>query len=229
MTASERAGRAVARVRLAVPPPLCLHRSLPSPRHRPRTTASRYSSSSAPRTYLYDLDVHGQLFLSSAKHRNVATAFRDARFLDVFVARLRRNDAVGDGEAQQLRKDGYEFVSECMGEMNYLRPDSDGSGLVYTSLEGEELRYAGTLARPFEPDALRVDPHTGYLFHPSPPLRRKVDRYGPYSLLRSSLVLEHLSSSLELDDKLGGSFEWAGRRREIRLLEEGDVWRSPRR
>ncbi|GJN91580.1 hypothetical protein Rhopal_004603-T1 [Rhodotorula paludigena] len=33
--------------------------------------------------------------------------------------------------------DGYEFVSECMGEMNYLRPHPDGSGLVYTSLEGE--------------------------------------------------------------------------------------------
>ncbi|BGP36692.1 hypothetical protein JCM10450v2_000582 [Rhodotorula kratochvilovae] len=197
---------------------------------RERTTASSQRHlHSPPRTYLYDLDLHGQLFLSDSKHRNVATAFHDPRFLDVFFTRLRRNDRDEGDEAQALRGDGYEFVSPCEGEMNYLRPDSDGSGVVFQALEDGELRYAGTLTQAFDPAAVRVDPSTGYLFHPSPTSRRSKaapSRYGPYSLLRSSLVIQHFAKSLEVDEHGGGSFAYGGRRHAIAPLEEGGVWRQ---
>ncbi|GAA6001901.1 hypothetical protein JCM10207_002370 [Rhodosporidiobolus poonsookiae] len=179
------------------------------------------------RVYLYDLDVHGQLFLSSAKLRTLATAYRDPRFLATFYARLRRNEGTGD-EAKELRKEGYEWISLCEGEENFLRPAEDGSALVYQDLQGQELVYAGGLTSPFDPSSLRVDPSTGYLFHPSPIPRRARDGkspYGPYSLLRSSLVLERFSHSLDLDEKGGGSFEFDGRRYEIGTLRSGDVWK----
>ncbi|GAA6047196.1 hypothetical protein JCM3770_006946 [Rhodotorula araucariae] len=182
-----------------------------------------------PRTYLYDLDLHGQLFLSDSKHRNVATAFRDPRFLDVFFTRLRRNDGAAGNEARTLREEGYEFVSPCEGEMNYLRPDRAGSGLVFQALEDGNLRYAGTLTLAFDPTALRVDPETGYLFHPSPISARRnkgaSSRYGPYSLLRSSLVVEHFAKSLELDEYGGGSIAYEGERYQLAPLEDADVFR----
>ncbi|GAA5926326.1 hypothetical protein JCM3775_000986 [Rhodotorula graminis] len=197
------------------------------------TRCRRSSTSPAPpRTYLYDVDWNGQLYLSDSKHRNVATAFRDARFLDTFWTRLRRNDTDDEGqaEARRLRAGGYEFVSPCQGEMNYLRPDPAGSGLVFQALEDGELRYADSLSLPFDPQALRVDAATGYLFHPSPAgSRRRRDapsRYGPYSLLRSSLVIEHFAKSLELDEEGGGgTFEYEGEAYRIEPLQDGDVWR----
>lgn len=231
--------------------------------HRRRVYSSSPAPAPAPpRTYLYDSDWHGRLFLSSSKHRNVATAFRDARFLDTFFARLKRNDDDSLDEARQLREQGFEFVSPCQGEMNYLRPDKDGSGLVFQALEDggafsslflkprhpprsrrgtpsgvhlscAELQYSGSMTMPFDPRALRVDPATGYLFHPSPlppRTRRRQDapsRYGPYSLLRSSLVIEHFAKSLELEEEEGGggTFEYAGEQHRIEPLQGGDVWR----
>ncbi|TNY19757.1 Alpha/Beta hydrolase protein [Rhodotorula diobovata] len=117
--------------------------------------------------------------------------------------------------------------------MNYLRPDKDGSGLVFQALEDGELQYSGSMTMPFDPRALRVDPATGYLFHPSPlppRTRRRQDapsRYGPYSLLRSSLVIEHFAKSLELEEEEGGggTFEYAGEQHRIEPLQGGDVWR----
>lgn len=92
-----------------------------------------------------------------------------------------------------------------------------------------ELRYAGSLSLPFDPQALRVDTASGYLFHPSPTSSRRrrnaPSRYGPYSLLRSSLVVEHFAKSLELDERGGGTFEYKGERHRIEPLQEGDVWR----
>lgn len=91
-----------------------------------------------------------------------------------------------------------------------------------------ELQYAGSLSYPFDPAALRVDTATGYLFHPSPKSQRskRLPHAGPYSLLRSSLVLEHFGPSLELDmgPGGGGSFEYQGGRFRIEPLQLGDIW-----
>lgn len=96
----------------------------------------------------------------------------------------------------------------------------------------------------FQPDKLKVDQDTGYLFHPSPEpplasLRRKAEQgasyhpYGAYSLLSSNLVLQRLASGLELDidcfaDGVGGSIEYKGRRYDLGLLSEEDAARNRR-
>jgi len=94
----------------------------------------------------------------------------------------------------------------------------------------------------FQPDRLKVDKR-GYLYHPSPEARAssrrsrrqassqmtdsdavKPNPYGKYSLLRSELVISHFGRSLEMrDDDLGGSYEWLGGRRDIKMLEEGEA------
>lgn len=122
-----------------------------------------------------------------------------------------------------------------------------------TQLTGE-LLYAGLERHGFDPSALKAD-ERGYLYHPSPlsaralalrssTARRRARRsagrnltdsrtevgeygFGPYSLMRSSLVLEAFAESLELRDEEeggGGTIEWQGQRYEIGRLGEGDAW-----
>jgi hypothetical protein len=84
---------------------------------------------------------------------------------------------------------------------------------------------------PFDPAALRVDGR-GYLYHPSPspPTRRnqaKSSPYGPYSLLRSSLVLTKLTDDLDLDlDNSSARYRWRGTTYDIGPLEEHEVVRG---
>ncbi|GAA5922428.1 uncharacterized protein JCM15063_003300 [Sporobolomyces koalae] len=181
---------------------------------------------SAQRTYLYDLSIHGALFLSSTpeSRRATITSYRDPNFLRTFYTRLRRNE-----EDRELRNAGYEWVSHCQGEANFLRPARDGTAIVFDDLHSRELTYgAGSLSTEFCPDRLRVSPKTGYLFHPSPvPRRASTSPYGPYSLLRSALGLEHFAESLEIDTHEGqieGKYRFQGREYSIKPLEEGDVW-----
>ncbi|GAA5905180.1 uncharacterized protein JCM6883_006309 [Sporobolomyces salmoneus] len=177
----------------------------------------------AARTYLYDLSIHGALFLSTTPitSRATITSYRDPNFLRTFYARLRRNE-----EDEELRKQGYEWVSHCQGESNFLRPALDGSAIVFDDLVKGELTYgAGSLSTPFSPTSLRVSPRTGYLFHPSPvPRRSQTSSYGPYSLLRSALVLDHFADTLDLNENRG-CFEYDGKEYAIEALNERkDVW-----
>ncbi|KAK4055324.1 hypothetical protein OIV83_000607 [Microbotryomycetes sp. JL201] len=117
----------------------------------------------------------------------------------------------------------------------------------------------------FEPDNLKVDSR-GYLYHPSPGLAREVERdtthrretdnkssqrrrstgetelkYGPYSLMRSSLILETIAPTLEMvdledaglttvackDSRVGATFVWQKHTYTIKQLDQDhDVWRS---
>lgn len=104
----------------------------------------------------------------------------------------------------------------------------------------DHLKWAGSMAFPFQPDALKVDVR-GYLYHPSPEAQQsssrrrrgraddseaKVDSihpYGKYSLLRSELVISQFGKSLELQNDGSGSYEWLGQRYNIGLLQEGEA------
>ena len=100
------------------------------------------SLQTASRTYLYDLSIHGALFLSSTleTRRASITAYRDPNFLRTFYTRLRRNE-----EGQELRREGYEWISHCQGESNFLRPALDGSAIVFDDLvKGGESFYNAT-------------------------------------------------------------------------------------
>lgn len=112
--------------------------------------------------------------------------------------------------------------------------------LIQPHLSGTQLgllRYAGTLETHFEPSSLLVD-QRGYLYHPSPSSptlgsgRRKrpsdateaSNRYGPYSLLRSQLVIDRLSEALDVDDTTGeGEYRFEGKWYSIGSLKEGHL------
>jgi len=181
-----------------------------------------------PRVYHYEVDVHGQLFLAGTKIRNFTSCYKDPAFLDFFYQRLRLNEGE-DVVSRSSREAGFQFVSPCGPETNYVR--ADDTVLVFQKLVPEGLTYAGSLKTPFQPASLRVDPHSGYLYHPSPlpPKSRRrsnpTSRYGPYSLLRSSLVLEAFAKTLDISDA-GGSFEWEGKRWDIGFLKEDQVFRT---
>ena len=91
------------------------------------------SKAAISRVYQYDLSIHGALFLSSTppSRRATITSYRDPNFLRIFYARLRRNE-----ENEELRREGFEWVSHCAGEANFLKPAKDGSAIVYDDLVG---------------------------------------------------------------------------------------------
>ncbi|KAI5476374.1 UPF0598 protein C8orf82-like protein [Pseudohyphozyma bogoriensis] len=194
-----------------------------------RAFATSQPAPSPPtREYFYEVDHTGGLYLSGTKVRNFTSCYKDPAFLDFFYKRLRLNDS-DEEDANRYRKEGYEFVSPCGPEVNYVKPDD--SALVFQKLVPQGLTYAGTLIEPFQPSTLLVDPDSGYLYHPSPRQKSRrssatsptTSQYGEYSLLRSSLVLEAFASSLRMEDERGGSFEWEGKTWEIGVIKPGQV------
>jgi len=66
--------------------------------------------------------------------------------------------------------------------------------------------------------------------HPSKRRAHEPSPYGPYSLLRSKLVLAHLQPGLELDPDGRSTLTWRGETHELGTLGAEDVtlgrWRS---
>jgi len=225
------------------------------------------ASPTALRTYLYDVDIHGQLFLTETVPKNITSCFKSVPFLDDFFQRLGRNPAIEitDGrkfpasdtpstatrasliaaarrqlEADALR-DGYRWLSPCGPELNFVR--AEATPVVYKELDDEGfLHWGGSLKTRFDPSRILVDLDTGYLYHPSPSPATSVrmlpgvvegsSPYGQYSLMSSSLVLMHFSSTLEYthddsevkndprgaDSLVAGTVEWAGKGWELGAL-----------
>ncbi|KAG0151872.1 hypothetical protein CROQUDRAFT_667577 [Cronartium quercuum f. sp. fusiforme G11] len=151
-------------------------------------------------------------------------------FLDVLLGKLRpnrpseKNSADENLQRQQFLRDGYRWASRCGPELNFVKADC--TPIVYQDLcKDNQLSYAGTLTTSFHPESLRVDPTTGYFFHPSP---GRKGRYGKFSLLRSSLVLDRLRTALVLDEEAQdhqpiGWLEWQGKRWPIGRLQPEDI------
>ncbi|KDN52637.1 hypothetical protein K437DRAFT_254041 [Tilletiaria anomala UBC 951] len=223
------------------------------------------------RLYRYVIDVHGQLFLHDTVPKNLTSCFKNTEFLDFFFMRLRPND-VDPAEAnpsdaavqpQQLshdwtdelagklthrkasalaRSQGYQWISPCMGELNFVK--SADTPIVYRDISHDgKLRWAGTLTTPFNPDQLFVHPATGRLYTLSPPSgaaatsltargQPSTNRFGDYSLLSSALVLQHLAAGLHMHDDLAdrapgddaGSVEWHAKTHRLRLLDPRSIW-----
>lgn len=94
-------------------------------------TTPSLNSPPPSRAYFYTVDHHGQLFLSNTRIRNFTSCYKDPAFLDFFYSRIRLNDTA-EVEAQTYRSEGYEFVSPCGMEINYVKPDD--AVLVYQKL-----------------------------------------------------------------------------------------------
>eukprot|EP01139_Manchomonas_bermudensis_P010883 Amastigsp_a341442_128.p3 type:complete len:194 gc:universal Amastigsp_a341442_128:1493-912(-) len=125
------------------------------------------------RAYFYEVSHQGWLFQMGTRHRSIATAYRDVRFLNFFFKRLVPNDIILQSE--------FSYVSPCGVELNFVRPDE--LPIVFFELDRatQELVFGGSLRTPFDPRALRATAN-GRLLHPSP--------ICGWGLIRDALVVQ---------------------------------------
>ncbi|KNZ62784.1 hypothetical protein VP01_1223g1 [Puccinia sorghi] len=186
---------------------------------------SMASHTSKIRSYNYDIDLNGRVYLSEARSRNFTNCYRDINFLNILIKKLRRNqvderlesaDPTEFQLAQKNLKEGYKWISRCQGEINYIRASS--TPIVYKTLDSStnELVYGGSLKKAFEPGQLKHDPTTGWLFHPSPSEKN----HGRYSLLSCSILFDSLQDSVDLD---AGCITWRQETFPVLSLEPHDL------
>ena len=112
------------------------------------------------------IDREGRLFEESVEPKNIATANKDSRFLDLFWRRLARNEGgVGEGGVSE---GDYPYVSDCQGEHMFVRAAdtpvvfseldyvAEGEGGGSDEEAGAVLRYAGSREERFDPASLVV-------------------------------------------------------------------------
>ena len=124
------------------------------------------------REYFYYVDLHGRLYLDgtdgqrSAKGRpkvyNIATCLKEPKFLDFFFRQMRVNNLP---EGSKHRENGYNFLSPCGRELNFVR--AADTALVFSRLSEDRFFYAPSLSVPFDKTALMVSPQ-GRMYHPAP-------------------------------------------------------------
>ncbi len=102
------------------------------------------------REYFYTLDTNGNLIHDGA-------IIDDPLFLDFFYKRLRTNDS-GHHE-------DYRYYAPCGSEWNYVAVAD--TPIVFTSFDGKNLGYGGSLTIPFAAAELRFGSN-GVLYHASP-------------------------------------------------------------
>ncbi|WAQ82122.1 hypothetical protein PtA15_2A435 [Puccinia triticina] len=188
------------------------------------------SSGQRIRSYNYDVDLHGRVYLSEVRSRNFTNCYRDVNFLNILFKKLRKiNQGIeSDDQSHQIDpgelhlnqenfKQGYRWVSKCQGEINYIR--SSSTPIVYKTLDisTNELMYGGSLKKSFEPSRLKYDRSTGWLFHPSPSAKN----HGCYSLLSSSILSDSLQDSIDLGS--AGWIRWGQDKFPILPLDPDDL------
>ncbi|KAG0327559.1 hypothetical protein BGZ99_007397 [Dissophora globulifera] len=166
------------------------------------------------RPYFYYIDIHGQVFLQDTYPKNFTSCFKDPKFLDFFMARIKRNTTEVFPE--------YTWQSPCGKEINFV--EAADTPIVFHGLRDGHLVWAGTLRTPFLPDQLSVSESTGRIYHPLPPSSQGLARLQSapdkskhrgcaLGLLKSSLVLAELAASLDQD-----SLIWHGQHYDLTRL-----------
>ncbi|CAO3572820.1 unnamed protein product [Mortierella alpina] len=177
---------------------------------RPNPDAIRHLQDLNIRPYFYFIDVHGQVFLQDTHPKNFTSCYKDPKFLDFFIRRIRPNDTAHFPE--------YTWQSPCGKEVNFV--EAADTPVVFHGLRDGQLMWAGTLKTPFLPDKLCVSESSGRLYHPLPesmimqpsPKGSDASNLG-LGLLKSSMVLSELASGLDQD-----SIEWKGQRFALRQI-----------
>ncbi|KAF9959072.1 hypothetical protein BGZ70_008981 [Mortierella alpina] len=177
---------------------------------RPDPDATRYLQALNIRPYFYFIDVHGQVFLQDTHPKNFTSCYKDPKFLDFFIRRIRPNNTTHFPE--------YTWQSPCGKEINFV--EAADTPVVFHGLRDGQLMWAGTLKTPFLPDKLCVSKSSGRLYHPLPesmivqPSAEGSDASSlGLGLLKSSVVLSELAAGLDQD-----SIEWKGQRFALRRI-----------
>ncbi|KAG9324781.1 hypothetical protein KVV02_005372 [Mortierella alpina] len=177
---------------------------------RPDPDATRRLQDLNIRPYFYFIDVHGQVFLQETHPKNFTSCYKDPKFLDFFIRRIRPNETAHFPE--------YTWQSPCGKEVNFV--EAADTPVVFHGLRDGQLMWAGTLKTPFLPDRLCVSESSGRLYHPLPasmtiqPTSEDNDANGlGLGLLKSSMVLSELAAGLDQD-----SIVWKGQRFALRRI-----------
>ncbi|KAI7824625.1 hypothetical protein BC939DRAFT_449634 [Gamsiella multidivaricata] len=164
------------------------------------------------RPYFYFIDIHGQVFLQDTRPKNFVSCYKDPKFLDFFINRIKPNATAHFPE--------YPWLSPCGKEMNFV--EAADTPIVFHSLQEGQLLWGGTLRTPFLPDQLRVSMSTGRIYHPlsrpigtiqEPSIGVGTQRGFTLGLLKSSMVLSELAANLDQDSLL-----WQGQRCQLHHL-----------
>jgi hypothetical protein len=197
---------------------------------------------SSSRLYHYDLSSHGQLFLSSTPHKTFTSSYKDPAFLSLFWRRLRplsssptpsppmavsgENTQEREAWEEEALREGYRWVSECMGERNLLRTEpgietplvfdelrqqTSSSDFVSSSQQEAQpssssytLHLLGTSPTspgiPFSSSSLAVSPSTGHIYHALPLDSRWRSQLGvsagSWGLVGGKVVVEGLGGKI---------------------------------
>jgi Domain of unknown function (DUF4505) len=134
--------------------------------------ARRNAAKTARRSYFYNVDLQGQLFLEETMPKNIATSIKDAKFLDFFFRRLQPIDETFHAYMREhdISAAEYPFVSPCAGEFSFVRPAA--SPIVFHTLtkgparDASSFIYAGSLTEPFDPaGSLAISQNSGLMYH----------------------------------------------------------------
>ena len=137
-----------------------------------------YERHAQHRSYFYNIDLQGRLFLEETRPKNIATSLKSEAFLNFFFRQIRR---ISDEEIQLLNDDhdihvveDYPFVSPCGSEMNFIRPADETAPIVFHDLSSscnsaggvsECLIFGGSLIQQFSVDAFAMSKTNNRLYH----------------------------------------------------------------
>jgi hypothetical protein len=167
----------------------CGSRALATAAYRPPLSDDFYDEEGKARRYYYVLDTRGQLFLESTKHRNIATCFKD----DKFVRFMFRNMRVQNGSYNELP-----FLSKCGQELNFITPEDPFAAIVYTNWDvpNNRLYYANnTLSDTFSVHNLMISASSLRIYHEIQDNRHLKGQLG----LFHPQLAEQLASSISID------------------------------
>ncbi|KAF9944501.1 hypothetical protein BGZ65_011963, partial [Modicella reniformis] len=80
--------------------------------HCPNQNTLRLLMSKGIRPYFYYIDLHGQVFLQDTTPKNFTSCYKDPKFLDFFISRIKPNSTALFPE--------YPWVSPCGKELNFV-------------------------------------------------------------------------------------------------------------
>jgi hypothetical protein len=155
------------------------------------------------RSYFYEINVHGHLFLQETKHKNFTSCFKNIKFLDFFYSRIQPNHLPDHKE--------FQYISPCGVEMNFIK--SEDAPMVFHSLKDDVLTFGGSLTRPFDPSQIRVSKSSGRIYHSLD--TKAVFKGLGVGLVQSSVVLDQLYQGL---DEESNSFTWKGKSYQLQWI-----------
>ena len=151
------------------------------------------------RIYHYVIDLHGKLYLKDAYPKNIATSYKNERFLKYFYSQMTFNTL-----NESLN---YPFMSLCGKEKNFIKSIEDKeTPFVFTSIT-DNLICGHYTSIAFNPNHLFYSHTTGKLYHKHPLVVpesfthiNQILRYPEFGVIDDHLILSHFANTILNND-----------------------------